>query len=68
MISNNVCTECGSDRMGFLCGCGEIRCSCERDCPTCEAQMHFEEQQSRHEAEQLERAEFENRMDEKYGY
>ena len=68
MIRGGVCDNCGSDRMGFVCRCGEMRCSCERGgCPTCEAQEENENQQRMHDQEAEERADFEDRMSEKYG-
>ncbi len=66
-IIGNVCTECGSDRLGFVCQCGEMRCGCSREnCPTCEAQQEYENQQQLYEAEKQEREEFENKMADKY--
>jgi len=69
MIIGNVCTECGSDRMGYICRCGKLRCSCSRECLTCEAQAEYDEQQQQqqHEAEEQDRANFEDEMDRKYG-
>lgn len=67
MITGNVCDICGSDRLGYVCRCGDMRCSCEREpCQNCEQQHEYEEQQQMREAEQQEREDFERRMDEKY--
>ena len=61
------CDICGSNIGGYICRCGEMRCICEREpCQTCEQQKEFEEEQARYDAEKRERANFENRMDEKY--
>jgi len=66
-IVNNVCTNCGSDRAGYVCGCGVMRCSCSSECPTCDQQQEQEMQEQQYQAEQDERARFEDEMDEKYG-
>ena len=68
MIINNICEDCGSDRLGYMCRCGEMACSCRQsECPTCEANEEYAEQQRRHDTEEQERANFENTMEEKYG-
>lgn len=66
MIINNVCDECGSDRSGYICSCGEIRCSCSRECPTCDFQREEEEKHQMYEQEQVEREQFEEDMYNKY--
>ena len=64
---SHSCDICGSNILGYLCRCGEMRCSCEKEpCSTCAMQNDFNEQQQAHEAEQNEREDFENRMYEKY--
>ena len=67
MIKDGICEFCGSDRGGFLCRCGEVRCICERgECIACQRQREYEDAQTRYEAEQEEREWFENEMQEKY--
>ena len=66
-IVNNICDRCRSDRAGYLCSCGEMRCSCEPGgCPICQQHEEYEEQQQRYEQEQGEREDFENEMEHKY--
>lgn len=66
-IINGICNSCGSNRGGYVCRCGDMRCICEREeCENCVQQREFEEEQQRYEAEQNERADFEDRMNEKY--
>ncbi|KKL93394.1 hypothetical protein LCGC14_1875130 [marine sediment metagenome] len=68
MMAGNTCTICDSDRLGYICHCGEMRCSCSGDgCPTCESQQEYEQQQQAYEAEQQDREAFEDEMDRKYG-
>lgn len=64
MIINGTCERCGSDRSGYICRCGEMRCCCEKECLTCEQNQEYEDQQ--YEAEQAEREDFEDRMQDKY--
>ena len=67
MIVGCVCTDCGSDRMGYVCRCGDMRCSCDREaCPNCENQRHYEEERERQESEQADRENFEDEMERKY--
>jgi len=64
---SHSCDICGSNLMGYLCGCGEMRCSCEKEpCQTCATQEEYRTQQQAYEEEKAEREDFEDRMYEKY--
>lgn len=66
-IVNHICNICSSNKGGYICHCGEMRCICERDeCGNCAQQREFEEEQRMHDEEERERADFEDRMEEKY--
>jgi len=61
------CDICGSNTLGYMCRCGEMRCSCEREpCEICAQHEEYSAQQSAYEAEKSEREDFEERMYEKY--
>ena len=65
-----ACDYCLSTAMGGSCsgGCGEMRCVCQigKPCETCRSQQEYDDDQARFEAEREERAQFEDRMYEKY--
>jgi len=61
------CDICGSNTLGYVCRCGEMRCSCEREpCQNCATQEEYNEREAKYRAEQEERENFEDRMQEKY--
>ena len=66
-MNGNTCDKCFSDRLGYICACGEMRCSCEREpCPTCEQHREFREEQDKYQQEKEDRERFEEDMQRKY--
>ena len=64
---NNFCTKCFSDLLGYICSCGEMRCSCDREeCSNCLFQREYKERQDMYDQEKEDRTMFEDEMDRKY--